>query len=87
MPLDSLMQCSPTLISMCVGIISCLAYSPDANGVLAAGSYSGVAAIYDTHMRSATCTLAGHNGGITQVRASPPGNIMPPVILVDNFDS
>jgi len=49
------------------GIISCLAYSPVSSGVLAAGSYSGIAAMYDTHMRSATCTLAGHTGGITQV--------------------
>ncbi len=49
------------------GIISCLAYSPMADGLLAAGAYSGTAAMYDTRTMGATCILAGHSGGITQV--------------------
>ena len=48
------------------GIISCLAYSPMADGLLAAGAYSGTAALYDTRTLGATCILSGHSGGITQ---------------------
>ena len=49
------------------GIISCLAYSPLGDGLLAAGAYSGTAALYDTRTLGATCILSGHTGGITQV--------------------
>ncbi len=55
-------------MSRCAGIVSCLAYSPLDDGLLAAGAYSGIAALYDTRTLRATCVLAGHVGGITQAR-------------------
>lgn len=48
------------------GIISCLAPNPDRSGLLAAGAYSGVAALYDALSRSLVCLLEGHTGGVTQ---------------------
>ena len=39
-----------------------------ADGLLAAGAYSGTAALYDTRTMGATCVLSGHAGGITQAR-------------------
>ena len=50
------------------GIISCLALNPDRTGMLAAGAYSGVAALYDAAARGALIALLeGHTGGVTQV--------------------
>ena len=57
-------------MSCCAGIVSCLAYSPLDDGLLAAGAYSGVAALYDTRTLRATCVLPGHSGGITQARGA-----------------
>ena len=54
------------------GIISCLAPSPDRSGLLAAGSYSGVAALFDEATGELLFLLAGHSGGVTQVRPLPP---------------
>jgi WD40 repeat protein len=49
------------------GIISCLAFSPDYSGLLAAGSYSKNIGLYD----AATGELCSHfgdlDGGVTQV--------------------
>ena len=49
------------------GIISCLAPSPDRSGLLAAGSYSGAAALFDEATGELLFLLAGHSGGVTQV--------------------
>ena len=38
--------------------------------MLAAGAYSGVAALYDAHTLAPMALLEGHTGGITQVRTS-----------------
>ena len=52
------------------GIISCLTYNPDLSGMLAAGAYSGVAALYDAGTLAPTALLpGGHSAGITQVHA------------------
>lgn len=49
------------------GIISCLAYNPDRSGMLAAGAYSGVAALYDAATLAPMALLPdGHSAGITQ---------------------
>jgi hypothetical protein len=51
------------------GIISCLAYNPDLSGMLAAGAYSGVAALYDAGTLAPIALLpGGHSAGITQAR-------------------
>lgn len=66
---------SPTHFATCTcplplpGIISCLAPNPDRSGMLAAGSYSGAAALVDPRTRELLCLLeGGHAGGITHVR-------------------
>ena len=66
---------SPTHCATCAcpvplpGIISCLAPNPDRSGMLAAGSYSGAAALVDPRTRELLCLLeGGHAGGITHVR-------------------
>lgn len=59
------------------GIISCLAFSPDTEGLLAAGSYSGVAALYDGRTLAPAAVMSGgHSTGITQVTWSPDGNFL-----------
>jgi hypothetical protein len=64
MPSDA-MPCELT-----AGIISCLAYNPDLSGMLAAGAYSGVAALYDAGTLAPLALLpGGHSAGITQVHA------------------
>lgn len=49
------------------GIISCMDFSPDDPNMMAAGSYSSVAAVYDVASGSAALVLSGHKGGLTQV--------------------
>ena len=43
-----------------------MASCPDGSGLLAAGAYSGVAALYDQHSMELTALLQGHTGGLTQ---------------------
>lgn len=59
------------------GIISCIACAKDTTGIMAAGSYSGIAALYD--YRTPTQQLAlleGHTGGITHLKFSPCGTYL-----------
>ena len=49
------------------GIISCMDFSPDDPNMMAAGSYSSVAAVYDVASGTAAFILSGHKGGLTQV--------------------
>lgn len=49
------------------GIISCMDFSPDDSNMMAAGSYSSVAAVYDMASGSPALVLSGHKGGLTQV--------------------
>lgn len=49
------------------GMISCIDFNPDDPNMMAAGSYSSVAAVYDVASGSAAFILSGHKGGITQV--------------------
>lgn len=47
--------------------MACLAYNPDRSGMLAAGAYSGVAALYDAASLAPMALLPdGHRAGITQ---------------------
>ncbi|KAK9842676.1 hypothetical protein WJX74_000538 [Apatococcus lobatus] len=55
------------------GIISCISFSPSGD-LMAAGAYSGVAALYDPRSLEMLMTLSGHSGGITQVMFSKDGN-------------
>ena len=48
--------------------MSCLASCPDGSGLLAAGAYSGSAALYDQHTLELLFVLQGHTGGLTQAR-------------------
>ncbi|KAK9861596.1 hypothetical protein WJX84_007684 [Apatococcus fuscideae] len=57
------------------GLISCIAFSPD-GGLMAAGAYSGVAALYDPRSLEMLLALSGHTGGITQVMFSKDGNFL-----------
>ena len=59
-------------VGSALGIISCLAPSPDRSGLLAAGSYSGAAALFDEATGELLFLLAGHSGGVTQARPLPP---------------
>ena len=70
---------APTL-ECAAGIISCLAFNPRQPGMLASGSYSSVAAIWDTASAQLLCLLQGHTGGITQVRGQrgPPACLAAP---------
>jgi hypothetical protein len=52
--------------SACAGIISSIAFNPDRSGVVAAGSYAGVAGLYDEATMQLQLLLYGHKGGITQ---------------------
>ncbi len=59
------------------GIISCIACAKDTTGLMAAGSYSKIAALYD--YRTPTQQLAvleGHTGGITHLKFSPCGTYL-----------
>ena len=62
------------------GILSCLAPSFQSNNgfseVIAAGSYSGVAALHDVHNEEMICLLEGHVGGVTHVQFSADGNYL-----------
>lgn len=53
------------------GIVSCLDFNPDRSGMMAAGSYSGQAAMYDSRTGELLYLLQGQKGGITQVQPSP----------------
>lgn len=50
-----------------VGIVSCMAFNPDRTGVMAAGSYSGQAALYDSRTRELLFLLEGQRRGLTKV--------------------
>ena len=58
---------TPPLPSAFTGIISCLDFSPDDSNLVATGSYSSVAAVYDAASGSPAYILSGHKGGLTQV--------------------
>ena len=45
-----------------------MASCPDGSGLLAAGAYSGTAALYDQHTMELLALLQGHTGGLTQVQ-------------------
>lgn len=49
------------------GIISCLAFSPNSEGLLAAGSYNRTTALYSEHNAELLFVLHGQEGGVTQV--------------------
>ena len=51
------------------GIISSLAFNPDRSGLMAAGSYSGQAGLFDDRTSELLSVLQGQRGGITQVCA------------------
>ena len=52
------------------GIISCIACPKDTSGLLAAGSYSSTAALYDSRSQDQIALLEGHSGGITHLKFS-----------------
>jgi len=52
------------------GIISCLAFSPGSEGLLAAGSYNRTTALYSENNCELLFVLHGQEGGVTQVRLS-----------------
>jgi hypothetical protein len=59
------------------GIVSCLAFAPGGGGAtMAAGAYSGVAALYDARSREQLLVLEGHAGGVTHLRFSADGNYL-----------
>ncbi|PSC69324.1 telomerase Cajal body 1 [Micractinium conductrix] len=59
------------------GIVSCIAANPDRSGMLAAGSYSGGAALLDSRTRELLCLLeGGHVGGLTHLCFSACGNFL-----------
>ncbi|KAL0085949.1 WD40-repeat-containing domain protein [Phycomyces blakesleeanus] len=58
------------------GIISCLDFSPDYAGLYAAGSYSKTVGIYDETNNEMCLKLSGIEGGVTQVKFSPNGNVL-----------
>lgn len=53
------------------GIVSCMASNEDGSGVLAAGAYSGDAAVLDERTGELLYVLQGQKGGITQVHVFP----------------
>ena len=55
--------------ALSAGIVSCLDFNPNDPNMLAAGSYSSSAAVYDVATGTAAYILSGHKGGITQVKA------------------
>ncbi|GAX77396.1 hypothetical protein CEUSTIGMA_g4842.t1 [Chlamydomonas eustigma] len=58
------------------GMISCMAFSPGSGEMLAAGSYSGSIALYDTRTWEMLYVLSGHKGGLTQVQFTADGNFL-----------
>lgn len=59
------------------GIISCLAFSPDATGMYAAGSYAGSIGVYDDRAAGeGLMELTGHEGGVTCVKISPDSRLL-----------
>jgi len=58
------------------GIISSISFAPDNSGLMAVGSYSGVAALYDSRTQEQLFILEGHRGGITHTRFSADGNYL-----------
>ncbi|CAM6069273.1 unnamed protein product [Sphagnum tenellum] len=58
------------------GIISCLAFSPGTEGLLAAGSYNRTTALYSENNCELLFVLHGQEGGITQVMFSKDGNYL-----------
>lgn len=68
-PCDTLLAVRPCerLAGFGAGIISCLAFSPGSEGLLAAGAYSGVVALYDGRALAPAAVMSGgHTTGITQ---------------------
>ena len=51
------------------GIVSCMAFNPDKSGLMAAGSYSGQAGLYDSKSLELLFLLHGQKGGLTQVNS------------------
>ena len=49
------------------GIVSCMASNEDGSGMMAAGAYSGDAAVMDERTGELLYVLQGQKGGITQV--------------------
>lgn len=49
------------------GIISCMDFNPDRSNLMAAGSYSGEAALYDSSSQELLFLLQGQKGGLTEV--------------------
>lgn len=47
-----------------------MAFNGEGGGLMAAGSYSGIAALYDPDALHLIALLDGHSGGITQARLS-----------------
>lgn len=58
------------------GIISCIACAQDASGLMAAGAYSGIAALYDYRTHEQLAVLEGHTGGITHLKFSACGTYL-----------
>lgn len=59
------------------GIISCLAFaSPSSPDIMAAGSYSNAAALYDLRTKEQLAVLEGHSGGVTHLLFSACGNYL-----------
>ncbi|KAH8968590.1 hypothetical protein BDL97_03G134500 [Sphagnum fallax] len=58
------------------GIISCLAFSPGSEGLLAAGSYNRTTALYSENNCELLFVLHGQEGGVTQVMFSKDGNYL-----------
>ncbi|PFX18548.1 telomerase Cajal body protein 1-like isoform X2 [Stylophora pistillata] len=56
-----------------VGIISCIAFSPDNSGVYALGSYSKSVGVYSDTDGELIFLLQGQQGGVTHVMFSPDG--------------
>ncbi|EIE24132.1 WD40 repeat-like protein, partial [Coccomyxa subellipsoidea C-169] len=60
----------------CAGIVSCMASNEDGSGMMAAGAYSGDAAVMDERTGELLYVLQGQKGGITQVQFSRDGNFL-----------
>ncbi|CAM6118527.1 unnamed protein product [Calypogeia fissa] len=58
------------------GIISCLAFNPSNEGLLAAGSYNRTTALYSEDTLEMLFVLHGQQGGVTQVMFSKDGNFL-----------
>lgn len=61
------------------GLVSCIDFTPPVSGptaLVAAGSYSGSAALFDPLTGEMAFVLEGHTGGITQVKFGADGNYL-----------